>query len=387
MLDRSEEKPRVRRVYRSAAACIFCGLLFALFALFFLLPDKDFSETEKRVLSQFPGLRAETVLNGKAEEALETYVQDQMPLRNFWVGVCAYFCRSVGQNGTDGVYAAADGYLIRTPLDDNPRNFARNLQTLTDFAQKTDVPAFLLPVPQTGYVLEDKLPKRHGAYTDDALYDEIARKTDGVYTTVDLRDTFRSARGTTQLYYRTDHHWTSDGAFLAANAFLRAAGRPALDRSRFEVESVDGFYGTTHSRAALWRRPADTMELWTAKNAAMTVEVRDLGKEETKTQTDVFFREHLAEYDRYPVYLDGNHSLTHIVNDSVPNGVLLLIKDSFGNTLASLLSAAYHEIWMVDLRYYRTEAVSDLLAKGVDTVLVNYSMDDLVNDQNILWLK
>ena len=63
------------------------------------------------------------------------------------------------------------------------------------------------------------------------------------------------------------------------------------------------------------------------------------------------------------------------------------MKDSFGNTLATELLAAYHEIWMVDLRYYRTAAVSDLLEKGVDTLLVNYSLDDLVNDQNIIWLK
>ena len=90
------------RVYRSAAACIFCGLLFVLFCLFFL-PDKDFSETEKRALAQFPDLRVGTILNGKAEESLETYVQDQMPLRNFWVGVCAGFSRMTGQNGTDGI--------------------------------------------------------------------------------------------------------------------------------------------------------------------------------------------------------------------------------------------------------------------------------------------
>ena len=85
MRNRTENTPRTRCVYRSVAACMFCGLLFALFALFFL-PDKDFSETEKRSLAQFPELRIETLANGKAEAALETYVQDQMPLRNFWVG-------------------------------------------------------------------------------------------------------------------------------------------------------------------------------------------------------------------------------------------------------------------------------------------------------------
>lgn len=386
MLDRNENAPQTRRVYRTVAACTFCGLLFVLFALLFL-PDKEFSETEKRALAQFPELRFETVSNGKAEESIETYVQDQMPLRNFWVGVCAYFGRMTGQNGTDGVYDAADGYLIRTPVGENARNLGSNLRTLTAFAEKANVPAYLMVVPQTGYVLEEKLPKSHAPYTDDVLFGEIAQKTDGVYTTVDLRNVFRDRRDEMQIFYRTDHHWTSDGAFLAANAFLQAAGKPALTRSQFSAEAVEGFFGTTHSRAALWFKKPDVMELWTAKDAALTVEITDLGTGETKTQTDPFFRAHLAEYDRYPVYLDGNHSLTHIVNDAVADGTLLLVKDSFGNTLATELLAAYHEIWMVDLRYYRTAAVSDLLEKGVDTLLVNYSLDDLVNDQNIIWLK
>ena len=365
---------------------MFCGLLFVLFALLFL-PDKAFSETEKRALAQFPELSVGTLLNGKAEKALGTYVQDQIPFRNFWVGVCAYFGRAAGQNGTDGIYDAADGYLIHTPIDENARNLGGNLKTLRDFAEKADVPAYLMVVPQTGYVLREKLPKRHAAYTDDALFAEIKKKTDGAYTLVDLRDVFRENRDSTQLFYRTDHHWTSDGALLAANAFLRAAGRPALEKSQFSVGAVDGFYGTTYSRAALWFKQPDAMELWTAKDLPVTVEITDLGTGETKKQTDVFFRNHLAQYDRYPVYLDGNHSLTHIVSETAPQGTLLLVKDSFGNTLATELLAAYREIWMVDLRYYRTAAVSDLLEKGVDTILVNYSLDDLVNDQNIIWLK
>ncbi len=386
MLNPNEETPRTRRTVHSAAACTFCGLLFVLFALLFL-PDKDFSDTEKRALSQFPPLSVQTLSNGKAEKALEAYVQDQMPLRNFWVGVCAYFGRVAGQNGTDGIYDAADGYLIHTPLEENPRNLGANLQTLTEFARSSGLPAYLMVVPQTGYVLREKLPQRHAPYTDDALFAQIKEKTDGAFTMIDLRDEFRENRDATQLFYRTDHHWTSDGAFLAANAFLRAAGRPALEKSQFTVESVDGFYGTTYSRAALWGRRPDTMELWTAKDAALSVEITDLGTGETKTQTDAFFRGHLTEYDRYPVYLDGNHSLTRIVNESAPDGTLLLVKDSFGNTLATELLAAYREIRMVDLRYYRTAAVSDLLADGVDAILVNYSLDDLVNDQNVVWLK
>ncbi|MBQ7545434.1 MAG: hypothetical protein IJT41_00515 [Clostridia bacterium] len=370
---------------KSITACIFCALLFVLSALLFL-PDKTFSEAEKRVLASPPALRVETLANGKFESRLETYIQDQMAFRNFWVGLCAYFNAAAGQNGTDGVYAGSDGWLIGTPAKENPRNLGSNLRTLNGFAEKVQKPAYLLIVPQTGYVLEEKLPRRHTPYTDDAVFAAAAENAPKL-SLVDLRETFRKAQSNTQIYYKTDHHWTSAGALLAANAFLQSAGRPTLSAGDFTIESVPGFYGTTYSRAALWRKQPDTMQLWSIPGAKLSVEVTDLGGN-TVQQNSVFFREHLEKYDRYPVYLAGNHSLTHIVNESAPDGSLLLVKDSFGNTLATLLAAAYREIWMVDLRYYRTEAVSDLITQhGIDTLLVNYSTDDLMNDANILWLK
>lgn len=373
---------------RTVTACVFCVLLCGMLLLFVLLPDNTFSETEKRVLSDFPKFSLSSVADGSFEKSLETYVQDQMPFRNFWVGLGSYFNFALGQNGTDGVYAAEEGYLINTPAKQNDRNLQSNLKYLTNFAQKVQIPSYLMPVPETGYILEEKLPPHHKVYNDDAVYAAVSEKTDGTYTVVDLRTLFKANAADTQLYYKTDHHWTSDGAFLAANAFLRAAGKPTLNESDFTVEHCPDFFGTTYSKAALWKKQPDVMELWHIPDAKVHTVVSDLGKGVAAQADDVFFREHLQAYDMYPTYLNGNHSLTHIVNPQAPEGVLLLLKDSFGNTLATELAAAYREIVMVDMRYYRTQAVSDLVAQyGVDTLLVNYSTDSLVNDTNILFLK
>lgn len=373
---------------QTVTACIFCGLLFVLLLLFFGIPDKSFSETEKRVLADFPKMTLSSVADGSFEKGLEDYVQDQMPLRNFWVGFGAYFDYALGQNGTNGVYAAQDGYLMNTPTQQNNRNLYSNLKYLTAFAEKLQIPAYLMPVPETGYVLEDKLPARHKAYADDAVFAAVSEKTDGVYTVVDVRALFKANAAQTQLYYKTDHHWTSHGAFLAANAFLSAAEKTALSESDFSVERCPGFYGTTYSKAALWKKMPDVMELWHIPDAAIHTVVSDLGKGIVAEADDVFFTEHLQAYDMYPTYLNGNHSLTHIVNPQAPEGVLLLLKDSFGNTLATELAAAYREIVMVDMRYYRTKAVSELAAQyGADTLLVNYGTDSLIHDTNILFLK
>lgn len=374
--------------YKRVIACIFCGLIFALLVLLIVLPDTGFSEKEKRVLSSFPKVSVSAISDGEFEKKLDVYVQDQMPFRELWVGLGAYFNHVVRQNGTDGIYVADNGYLIGTPAKYNERNLHSNLKYLTAFSEKAGIPAYILPVPETGYILEDLLPKRHATYNDDAVFATVEQMTDGVYRPVDVRELFRQNADKRQLYYKTDHHWTSDGAFLAANAFLRAAGKPLLREADFEVERCPGFFGTTYSKAALWNKQPDVMELWHIPQASVHTVVTDLGKGEVARADDVFFREHLDKYDMYPTYLNGNHSLTHIVNPDAPQGTLLLLKDSFGNTLASLLAASYREIVMVDMRYYRTKAVSDLITQyGVDAVLVNYSVDSLINDTNILFLK
>lgn len=373
---------------KTLTACIFCGLLFVLLLALLLVRDQDFSDTEKRVLSSFPEVKLSAVADGTFESKLETYIQDQMPLRNTWVGLSALFNYATGQNGTDGFYVAKDQYLINTPCKENERNLNSNLRYLNAFAENMGLPSYMLVVPETGYVLDNLLPAKHKAYRDDIWFDKIQEQTKECYRWVDVRDDFLAGKDSTQIYYRTDHHWTSDGALLGANAFLKACGRPALQKSDFEVERCPGFYGTIHSKAALWNKPADTMELWHIPHGNVTTTVQDLGKPEAVTQKDVFFREHLEKYDMYPTYLNGNHSFTHIVNPDAPEGVLLILKDSFGNTLATELTASFREIIMVDLRYYRTQAVSDLVKEyKVDTILVNYSLDSLMNDTNILWLK
>lgn len=370
-----------------ALTVLFCAGLIVVFTALFFIPDSDFSVTEKRVLTLFPKATLSSVADGSFERDVEKYLQDQVPFRNFFVGVASYTGQLLGQNGTEGVYRCRDDYLINTPVEFDEKKLSNNLKRLNDFVRDRDIGKYMMIVPQTGYIMDDKLPKNHSSYNDDGIFDFI-RKTADEFTFVDLRESFKDQKDDVQLYYKTDHHWTMDGAFIGMNEFLKAAGRPCVAKSDFSIEKHTGFYGTTHSTSALWLTPPDSMELWNYDDADISVTVRDIGVETVTTRNDVYFKEHLTEYDMYPVYLNGNHSFTHIVNNNADGGALLIIKDSFGNSLASQLVASYKDIIMVDLRYYRTEAVSDILVEyPIDTVLVNYGLDNLINDTNFIWLR
>ena len=118
------------------------------------------------------------------------------------------------------------------------------------------------------------------------------------------------------------------------------------------------------------------------------MEIHDDTTDEVKTNDSFFFADHLQEMDMYPVFLDGNHSLVKVTNEDAPDKKLLVIKDSFAHCMVPFLSEHYSEIYMVDLRYFRSTPISQLIEQNdIDETLILYGLDNLINDTNVMWLK
>lgn len=64
------------------------------------------------------------------------------------------------------------GYLINAPKTYNEKIFTDNLTKFDQFAAQLGIPADLMMVPSTGYLMEEVLPTFHGTYDDDQLYDK-----------------------------------------------------------------------------------------------------------------------------------------------------------------------------------------------------------------------
>ena len=371
---------------RAAAAILFCSLLGAVLFAFILSPSKDFSVFEKRALARFPRFSLSSIIDGSFESELEKYLQDQFPLRNLFVGIGSYFDAATGKNGTDGIYRCSDGYFVDEPVQYDAAGLEANLNILNDFAQSHSLDSYMMIVPSAGYVLSDKLPRVHRQFNDGEIISSIYREVGGCFKTIDLCTAFQES-GDLQIYYKTDHHWTSAGANLAGTCFLEMLGISPVPPQSFFVRSVSGFRGTTYSKAAMWLSKPDNMEFWSVDGGSFNVALSDTGKK-TSVSDSLFFEEHLAEYDMYPAYLDGNHGLTVITNNNVEGGSLLMLKDSYANAIATILANSFRTIVMADLRHYRTSAVSELIGEhGIDSLLVVYGIDNIINDSNIMWLR
>lgn len=360
---------------------LFCGFLFGMFAAFLLIPHQDFSEKEKRYLTQEPKLTWETLLNGNFGSDAEDYLAEQIPGRDFWVGLASYYDLLSNRQVTKDIYLAKGNRLVEPPIVYDSVAAEQKMMMVNYFADSIGQPVDLMIVPSAGYVLEDTILGLHADYTDDEIIRNIYDEAGDNVVCHDIAGVYEAAEDKSALYYRTDHHWTSLGAYTAYSAYMGAQEREHPSADSFRIERHGGFYGSTYSRSGLWLTPADDIELWQT-NAALTVTI------DNATHSGVFYRERLEELDKYTVYLDGNHGLVRIDNpENAGKGKILVIRDSYANCLGTFLAHSYETVVMVDLRYYKKPASAILEEAGFTDVLICYSLSNFMTDTNIFFLQ
>ena len=370
-------------------AVVFLIFIYGMALWFLFSPKTDYSSSEKRYLQKFPDANVEKVLSGEFGSEFETFFADQFPQRNTWVGINAYTTLAEGNNGASGVYNCKNGYLINKPVS-TENNLDKNIGAVADFAKSIDTPTTVMLVPSTGYIADDVLPTFHDKYNDDEDISKISSTlSKDKIGFVDLRERFKSEyKNGSQLYYKTDHHWTTKGAYTGYQELCKALGVTPIDDSTLKKDSYPDFYGTTYSSSGFWLTPPDNIEIWSnPNNYSKNISVKITEGANVKTSGSMYFTDHLKEDDKYPVFIDGNHALTEITNTNAKNGTILLIKDSFSHSLAPFLAENYSKVVLVDLRYYK-ESVSDLVsAYNPEQVVVLYGIDNLATDTDIVWLK
>ena len=370
-----------------AVALLFAGALIGTQAAFWLLPHRSFSQNEKRVLAQKPVISAEGIADGSLFQDVEQYLSDHFPGRDGWVGANAYLEQAEGRGAAGSIISGADGWLFPAPLSDDRQILQDNMQAITAFAQAQSVPVYLMAIPTAGAVVEDKLPALHLDYPDADMLEQARRIAGDSLQWLDVMEDFSAAEERDKLYYRTDHHWTTEGAYRAYCLLMQEMREPAVSRDAFSVERVSDFYGTSYSKSGLWLTPPDEIELWTDLDLQAVTSVHDGNRREPIVQQGMLFREYLSEADKYPVFLSGNHARIHIETNADSDKRLLVVKDSYAHALAPFLAEEYRTIDLIDLRYFKRQTVSDWMQEHpVDEVLFVYGLSSLAEDKNLQWL-
>ncbi len=359
----------------------FCGFLGIMCLLFFLLPKQEMSETEKRVLEKEPEFSWENLSSGKFGEDIESYMADHVPGRDFFVGVHSYTELLTGRQVTKDIYLARDDRLVERPLkwdEESAQRVTNNMAAVNALADKVDAPVELMIVPSAGWAVRDKIAHLSDEYIDPQLIGNIESLAGEQVQIRDIVTVFDAYENPGDLYYRTDHHWTSFGAYTAYKSYMEQLGLSYTAKEDFKIETVQDFKGTTHSRGALWLVPGEPLEMWSGTgNITVTFD------KDPQTYNKVFFEDRLQELDKYTVFLDGNHGQVILENPDAPvDETILVIRDSYSNCLGPFLAETFKKVVLVDLRYY-SDAVADYCAlEQVDRVLVLYSLYNFMTDMN-----
>ncbi len=371
-----------KKIYNNILILLFCGFLGVMFLLYLILPSDSFSEKEKRFLAEKPAFNTEKIFSGSFMDASESWAADHMPGRDFFVWVSAEADLLANLQVSKDVYIGENSRLFESPVSFSDARIRQNMEILNRFADSVSQPVDMLLIPSSGFLMSEEISGLKDPYEDDRIIRSSYALAGDHIRTLDLLSVYGEIAEPGSLFYKTDHHWTSRGAWLACRAYMEQNGKKGLKEEDYLILPEDGFYGSLYSRACLWQIPSDTIELWDSRG---DFTVSFLGKEE-KSES-LFFLSHLDEPDKYPVWLDGNHPEVTIVNHNEnAEGKLLVIRDSFANCLGCFLADSYSQVTMIDLRYYR-ESVSELcLQEGFDDILFVYSVRNYMTDSNIPWL-
>ena len=306
-------------IYRFTA-CLSAGGISV-----FAATDRSFPENENRYLTKLSDVLSADILSGEFQQQLMDYTSDQMPGRDLLTASATAVKKASGRKDIGGAYLGRDGFYFDKKLDKD-MNFKRYERDLKEHRR-----------------------------------------------VIDLRDVHKSKKGDL-LYYRTDHHWTLDGAYAGYEAFT---GKKC---SYDTIEVCDDFLGTLYSKVldkSAVKKVSEGGSLDTIKipvlagKVQVTADGRDIG---------MFDMNALKEKDKYRVFFGGNYGITDIKSGSNDRD-LVVVKDSFANCFVPLLTEDYGEIVMIDMRYVSGNI--DMIAKDADEILFLYELSNFTEDSNI----
>lgn len=365
-------------------ARMFLILLFLICLLNIVWPSREFSEKENRMLEQKPELTLSGIESGRFMEQYESYQSDQIAGRDLWVQLKTRVDLLMGKRESNGVYKGKSKYLMEDIKTPNQEQMEHNLASMCSFQEAyPDIPMYMMLVPNAANVLSDKLPSFAVTRDQDKDFAEIQNALKGHLTWVDVSSAMKDHKSE-NIYYHTDHHWTSLGAKYGYEALAEAL---QLDTSK-EVELKpyavsDSFNGTLSATSGYETGYEEPMYVYLPKEEGTGPEVVVSYVEEQEKKATLYDTSKLKEKDKYAMFLGGNSGLIDIRTTADSTDRLLIVKDSYANSLVPFLTPYYREIFMVDPRYYYGDIHEIMENNKITSVLFLYNGNTFVEDNSI----
>lgn len=364
---------------------LFSVFFVGMFLLDCVTPDRTVSELENTTLTQRPKVTAQILSSAGLNRFFNDYTQytkDQIPGRDAWISLQSFVETALLQKTQSGGILLGDkGQMFdRTYglVSSEERTLPRNIAAVASLAARCPGKVYVMVAPAASSIYPERVPAHAPLLQEESYLGQIqtaVEQAGGVY--LPLEDAL-SAHKDEYIYYRTDHHWTTQGAYYAYSELCSALGLEPFDRAAHTAVDVPDFYGTFYSRARTWNAQPDTLTYYDLDNSLTIYTVTGPGMPTEGQTTGLYDLDKLDVYDKYAAFLHGNNGLSRVEGDG--EGRILVIKDSYANSFVPFLTANYAQIDVIDLRNYNYGLDTLIAENGYDQILVLYSFDSFKSD-------
>lgn len=376
------KKDRQRKVQEKLVGIIFILTLFLFLIINVIVPDREKSVQENRMLVTKPKFRLSSLISGDYDEKFEAYMDDQFVGRDMWRKLKVTVDRIGGSRLENGVYIGTNGQLLEQIEVADENHLAANIKAIKSFSEsQSKIPVRMMLVPDAANVLNHSLPALAKPEDQTQMFSMVRKDLGDSVEWIDV-STELNKHKTEKIYYKTDHHWTTLGAFYAFQAAAPSLGIEGDLSGKYVSYAVsDSFNGMLASKSGVNLGEKEQIDIYvpTEEDTDLIVDYVDEGKR----STSLYDSSKLKEKDQYTVFLGGNSSLLDIRTVSTSTKRLLLVKDSFANSFIPFLTPYHREIVVVDPRYY-SGTINDLMdSYRISEVLFLYSGNTFFKDNNI----
>lgn len=384
---------------------VFCGLLLLGGVASLAMKKKDVSEMENRKLASFPEYSDSALWSGKYFKNIENYYADNFPYRDNWISFSGNFKSKLGFQSSDiQIYepvnetdvAQGEDTTKKKPTDGplpddgatgeiKKRVFVFKNRAFEMFGggeamgksyanvingyNKTLSPGIqvynlIIPV-----ALEFELTEKY-----KKLQKPNRPAIENIYNTLDSNirkvwaiDEIRKHRGE-YIYFNTDHHWTSLGAYYAYRAFCQTAGLTPVSLDTIPSKVKQTFLGSLYrlTRDPKLQSNPDSVRYYLFKDSVnFYVGNNKIGA----WNKSKMYGEGASGTNSYSVFLQGDLPIVKMETQHKNGRKIAIVKESYGNAFAPFLINNYEKVIVVDQRYYTGDFIAMLKAEGINELL------------------
>ncbi|MCI2048008.1 MAG: DHHW family protein [Faecalibacterium sp.] len=371
---------------------VFFGFLVVMYAADLISPFRSYSELENTKFQQRPTITLAQVFGKKGADKVntffknyETFVKQQFTGRDNWISLqsrCETLLFQKQENGNvllgrDSMEFARTYGLVTAEQTNLPKNIAG----VSALGERYPGKVYLLLAPSAATIYPENVPANAPLIHENEWFERIYGEVSAAgVTPIDVRSALEAHKDK-YLYYRTDHHWTTDGAWYAYASLCDTLGLAPFDRSAHTVHTVENFYGTNYSKSRQWNAVPDTISYYDVDSDLTVYKITGADSFEAEAPTGLYETEKFDTYDKYAAFLYGNNGYSRLSGHGT--GSILVIKDSYANSFAPYLTDNYENVDVVDLRAYNYSLDPLIQANNYDAIVVLYSFSSFKSDTNL----